>query len=216
LLIQNQFYQAFRRTNFFMFYLRPVYENRLLRRWWTGGQPAPPPHSVKMSILLYLADSIKADNFIETGAYLGDTIRHMRVRFRCIKSIEIAEQFVRQLRQEFAGDQHIEIVHGDSGKELPRIVPLLNGPTLYWLDAHYSGGQTEGADHVPIFAEIRAISELARDDHIIAVDDMKDFNGTDGYPTELELKDFLEALGYRVKSFNNIMQAEKQSVEATQ
>jgi hypothetical protein len=183
-----------------MFFLRPVYENRLLRRWWAGGQPAPPPHSVKMSILLYLADSIKADNFIETGAYLGDTIRHMRMRFRCIKSIEIAEQFVRQLRREFAGDQHIE---------------MLNGPTLYWLDAHYSGGQTEGADHVPIFAEIRAISELARDDHIIAVDDMKDFNGTDGYPTELELKDFLETLGYRVKSFNNIMQAEKQSVKTT-
>jgi hypothetical protein len=203
----SHLYRAFRRTSFFMSVLRPVHDFRLTRKWWADGRPAPPPHAIKMADLLHAADSIAAVNFVETGAYLGDTIRHMRGRFKHIFSIEIASVFAVPLQNEFAADGSIEIVLGDSGVELPKVVGKLVGPTLFWLDAHYSGGQTEGDGHVPIYDEISAIAKLCKFDHVIAIDDMKDFNGKDGYPTVPALHAYMEKLGYDLSNFNNIMHA---------
>jgi hypothetical protein len=197
----------FRKTWFFHDVMRPVYSRRILVKWWRAGRPSPPPHEVKLWSILYLADRINARNLVETGAYLGDTIRALRGRFDKILSIEIVPELAYPLQAEFAADKSIEIVIGDSGVEIKRLLPTLDGPSVFWLDAHYSGGPTAGDGYVPIFEEIEAIAAAGDCAHAIIVDDMKDFLGVDGYPTENQLKEKLRSLGYDVASFNNILHA---------
>ena len=159
-------------------YIRPIYSRALLRQWWSKGRPAPPPHEVKLAAILYLADRTGAQILIETGSYLGDTVRALRGRFDLIASIEIAPELAKPLQKEFAGDKSIRIALGDSGEELNRLLLEVKDPVVFWLDAHYSGGPTLGFGHVPIFAELDAIKRLATAAaHAILIDDPKDFTG---------------------------------------
>ena len=197
-------FRYIRRTHFVHNYVRPIYAKRLLLNWWAEGRPAPPPHDVKLSAILYLADRIDATVLVETGSYLGDTLRAMRERFDLIISIEIAPKFAQPLQREFAHDNNVRVILGDSGIELPNILAEIKQPTIFWLDAHYSGGSTLGSGYVPIYAEIDTIARLAPEKHAILIDDLKNFDGTEGYPTAIALVGRLRALNYDVATFNNM------------
>jgi hypothetical protein len=59
----------------------------------------------------------------------------------------------------------------------------LQQPALFWLDAHYSGPLTaRGPLDSPIAQELAAIAAHPVRGHVILIDDMRDFNGTGGYP----------------------------------
>lgn len=189
--------------------IRPIHDRNLVLNWWKKGRPAPPPHIVKLNTLLYWADYINAKVLVETGSYLGDTLRFMQGRFEKIYSIEIAEIFAIPLQNEFKNDSSIEVVLGDSSSSLPIVIQKISTPTVFWLDAHHSGGDTEGFGYVPIFAEIDSISNNMKATHAIIIDDMIDFNGKDGYPNVTELELYLNKLNYITVNFNNMMQAIK-------
>ncbi len=200
-------FRRLRRSNFIHDIVRPAYSRRLLVDWWKKGRPSPPPHEVKLWSILYLADSIGARNLVETGSYLGDTVRALRGRFDLIASIELAEELARPLQVEFKNDPTVRILIGDSGVELRQLLPELHGPTIFWLDAHYSGGPTLGDGYVPIYAEVDAISDAVSGPHALLIDDMKDFNGADGYPTEREILTHLTVRGYAAFISNNMLHA---------
>jgi hypothetical protein len=46
----------------------------------------------------------------------------------------------------------------------------------------------------PVFAEIRHILSHPVRNHVIVIDDARLFNGTDGYPTFRELRDFVDSI----------------------
>ena len=70
-------------------------------------------------------------------------------------------------------------------------VTRINKPTLFWLDAHYSGGETaQGPEDSPIMKELDFILNH-RSDHCILIDDARCFNGKAGYPRIGELKKML-------------------------
>ena len=144
---------------------------------------------------------------VETGSYLGDTVRALRGRFDVLASIEIAPVFAEPLQKEFHYDKSVRIILGDSGKELSRLLKEENMPTVFWLDAHYSGGETLGDGYVPIFGELNAIAHLAHEQHAILIDDAKDFDGEDGYPTADKLVEHLREAGYHVAVVNNMIHA---------
>jgi hypothetical protein len=200
-------YRRLRRSWLVHEYLRPIYTRRQLRTWWARGCPAPPPHEVKLAAILYLADRICAKVLVETGSYLGDTVRALRGRFDLIASIEIAPALAKPLQDEFATDPSVRIIVGDSGRALVQLLSELNEPTVFWLDAHCSGGPTMGSGYVPIYAELDAIQQLAHDQHALLIDDARDFTGEDGYPTADALVARLEAAGYRVFIANNMFHA---------
>lgn len=198
-------FRRVRRSKLIHALFRPIWDRQLLRRWWAEGRPNPPPHSIKLASIVYLGDSVGAKYLVETGAYLGDTVRALQGRFDRLYSIELAESLALPLQAEFASDPSIRIVIGDSGKKLATVLPEIDGPAVFWLDAHYSGGVTVGDGAVPIFAEIKLINSLCLHQHAILIDDMIDFKGDDGYPTTEALKIVLTGLGYRVSIFNNMM-----------
>jgi hypothetical protein len=76
----------------------------------------------------------------------------------------------------------VTLLQGDSGEVLASIVAQLESPALFWLDAHYSEGNTaRGSLETPVRRELEVILR-SPPDHVILVDDARSF-GTGDYPS---------------------------------
>lgn len=165
--------------------------------WILRNRPHPSPPHLKRHTIVTLAKKQKFESFVETGTYRGDMLERIskKTSVNRILSIELDERLATEARFRFQKDSKIEIVQGDSGKVLAHIMPGLPQPALFWLDGHYSGGVTAlGTTTTPIFAELQAIDSAKRNADVILIDDIRLFNGDDGYPTLEELTDFIHEL----------------------
>lgn len=80
-------------------------------------------------------------DFVETGTGAGDSLRHaLKFPFRKLYSVEIMATQAAKLQQDFAGEPRVEIHAGRSTDFLAELLPRLDAPVLFWLDAHYPGG----------------------------------------------------------------------------
>ena len=66
----------------------------------------------------------------------------------------------------------------------------MSEPALFWLDGHYSGGATANSGKSPIMDEVATILESDLE-HVLLIDDIRLFDGTDGYPTLSELRELV-------------------------
>jgi hypothetical protein len=168
-------------------------ELRDAKCWEASGRPLPPPPPVKQEILRDYARRFELEVFVETGTYLGDTTSALKGDFSRIVSIELSDALYERARRRFAGTEHVTIMHGDSGKILPQVVAGLAEPALFWLDGHYSAGITaRGEKETPVFEELEAVldSPVAKS-HVILIDDVRLFNGRDGWPSLDDLRAFV-------------------------
>ncbi|TAE78165.1 MAG: hypothetical protein EAZ65_02825 [Verrucomicrobia bacterium] len=169
-------------------------ESRALSKWEAAGRPAPPPHVVKQKNLRDFRDRFGLEILVETGTYKGDMVEAMKGGFRKVYSIELADHFHQAAVRRFQQDAHVEILHGDSGRVMAELVPKLDGPTLFWLDGHYSAGTTARGDKdTPILEELDHI--FARKDFhcVVLVDDARCFEGLSEqiYPSIDEVRAFV-------------------------
>jgi hypothetical protein len=168
-------------------------ERQILEAWEQAGKPAPPPHLIKQQVLRRYAKKHGLRVLVETGTYLGDMIEAMRPHFELIYSIELSEELFKKALQRFATAKNVELVHGDSGVQLPDLVKKLKQPALFWLDGHYSSGFTAKAEkETPIYEELNCIFSTPERRHVIIIDDARCFGVTADYPTLAELKRFVE------------------------
>lgn len=144
--------------------------------------------------------------FIETGTYAGNTIIAVKDSFEKIYSIELNNFIYKLAKQKFKSFPHIQILNGESDDVLRSLLPNINNRALFWLDAHYSSGATsKGKKHTPIFEELDAIFTHKIKNHIILIDDMKDFIGTNDYPTIEELTAYiLENSDYSIEIHSGV------------
>lgn len=143
---------------------------------------APPP--IKRMVVVAYCRRYGLNQFIETGTHLGDTLAYVALR-REVKatSIELDADFYRAAKHRFARYPNVLVLHGDSGKLLPKLVHDLEDPAVFWLDGHYSGGDTGKADlETPVSAEIQAILDSPIGGHVVLIDDARCFDGTQDYP----------------------------------
>ena len=106
---------------------------------------------------LFLAKNLKLDVFIESGTYMGETCREAQKYFEKVFTIEKSEQMYEQAKINLADSCLIFLLKGDTRDHLG---PLLvnNDNILFWLDAHWSGGQTYGeSDECPLLEELGII-----------------------------------------------------------
>jgi hypothetical protein len=158
---------------------------------WHG--PAPIPHVVKRRVIHEYAKRFRIRTFVETGTYLGDMLAAMSGRFDDLYSVELSDVFFDKACARFAREPHIHLRRGDSARVLPEILAELRQPALFWLDAHYSGGSTaRGVVDTPVADELVQLLAGAHD-HVILIDDARDFNGTHGYPTIEQLREMVAA-----------------------
>lgn len=122
------------------------------------------------------------NNFIETGAFLGDGIQKaLDSGFEKIISIELSEHYANVCKRRYMSNSCVEVIIGDSYFELQNTLEKYSTANFtYWLDGHFSGGDTAfGVKEFPIMEELEAILKRNIADEIIYVDDMRilrDFN----------------------------------------
>jgi hypothetical protein len=163
--------------------------------WLLAGRPVPPPSLAKQQALKAYARRFKLSTLVETGTYQGDTVDGLKSHFKKIYSIELGQQLFLSAQNRFASNPHIKIFQGNSSQVLPQVLAMTDGPCLFWLDAHYSGGITAMADtDTPITGELRVILGSSPLGHVLLIDDARLFRGACGYPTLDRLKDMLKEL----------------------
>ena len=166
-----------------------------LADWQKGGMSGPPPHIVKQRVLAEYAQRFDLRILVETGTYYGDMVAAMRSHFDRIYSVELSEKLHRLCAKRFKNDPHVKLYLGDSGIVLKKIVNELNQPALFWLDGHYSAGNTaKGEKETPIFEELDTILRAKIRNHIIIVDDARCFGVDPGYPTLADLASLVNAM----------------------
>lgn len=154
-----------------------------LLEWGVRGSPAPPPSVVKQATLLNYVIASGYRRFVETGTYLGETTRIIADLDLEIDTIELGANLYDRAVPLFADRPKVRLHLGDSTRLLPTILRDLPEPAVFWLDGHFSSGNTARGDKVtPIQEELLALEAHPVRDHIILVDDIRGFGGND-YPT---------------------------------
>jgi hypothetical protein len=132
-------------------------------------------HGIPERITTELSQLNQSTAFVETGTYLGGTTRWAATQFEQVLTIERAEQLYRQHSPGLAAIPNVTTHLGDSRTILPSIVAdLKDCRATFWLDGHYSGGETAGEhDECPLLDELAALN--TRNTDIILIDDARLF-----------------------------------------
>lgn len=158
--------------------------SRHVKRWRQRHDPGPPPASVKWHTVRSYGRKHRLRILVETGTYRGDMIEAVREQFTQVYSIELSSDLARRATERFAAVPNVRIVQGDSGERLAELLPKLDVPALFWLDAHYSGGETaRGQRTTPILHELELVLAAPDIGHVILIDDARLFGTDPAYPT---------------------------------
>lgn len=158
--------------------------------------PAPPEHSVKQAAIRELAARFGTRTMVETGTYRGDMVAEMLPYFDRIISIELSEELHRNARERFRDEPKVTLLQGDSGERITDAIAQIDGPALFWLDGHYSGGVTAmGESATPVVGELKHILDLGNRGHVILIDDARLFGRDPDYPSVAQIARIVEARG---------------------
>lgn len=151
--------------------------------WVKAGCPSPAPNVVKMAVVKHHVVGYGNRVFVETGTFLGSMVEHIAATGVTCHTIEIDPVIYKRAQTILGRHKNINLILGDSGVELPRVLSTLSEPATFWLDGHYSGSFTGKGDlDTPVSAELEHIMNHPVKGHVILIDDARDFTGKDGYP----------------------------------
>jgi hypothetical protein len=113
----------------------------------------------------------------------------MRNKFKTLQSIELSHEHYLSAKNRLSNYMSIQIHEGDSAIVLPLLLKDLKYRALFWLDGHYSAGNTaRGMLETPISNEVQAILEHRVKGHVILIDDARNFDGSHDYPDLSDLR----------------------------
>tara|TARA_E500000318_G_scaffold112007_1_gene133294 strand:- start:47 stop:1300 length:1254 start_codon:yes stop_codon:yes gene_type:complete len=123
-----------------------------------------------------IPDADEYTTFIETGTYLGETVREICPYFKNYHTIELSEYHYNNLNLQ---SPTLFRYLGDSSIKLPEILKKLKDDEkcVFWLDGHWSGGNTARGDKdCPLLEEIESINKLYKANNaLILIDDFRLF-----------------------------------------
>lgn len=163
------------------------------RRWEKDGAIPPMPHLGKQRVVIDYIRQYRINLFIETGTYKGRMVYAVMPYVKEIYSIELDEALFREARKRFAGYTNIHILQGQSGQVLRDVLSGIDGPCLFWLDAHWSGGSTaKSKSDTPIMQELECtLNHEEANNSVILIDDAHLFTGKNDYPSLETLKAYI-------------------------
>jgi hypothetical protein len=113
--------------------------------------------------------------FVETGTFLGETIFKMEPFFEKLHTIEIKQEFYLRALTNYRGNK-ITFHLGDSSVKLEPVCKGLDKPTLFFLDGHWSAGNTgKGKKDCPLYEELDNIIKHCNQKCLIIIDDIRLF-----------------------------------------
>jgi hypothetical protein len=140
--------------------------------------------------------------FVETGTYMGDTTHEASKLFKTVYSIELSPHYHACAKARFQSNPNIHLLEGDSSIVLGTLCPELNEPVFFWLDGHYSSGDTaKGAKDCPLVEELGHIMTKCTPPCVIAIDDVRLFgwHGTEDW-SEISVAPIMSLVSARMES----------------
>ena len=127
-------------------------------------------YGIHEKIALAMRDKYGLRALVETGTWHGDSAEWAADKFETVITIEIIEEYYKSAAKRLSGTS-VVCLPGDSREVLPRLAEGLT-PTLWWLDAHWTGHP----DYKAEYGRCAALDEIAiintsKLPHVIMVDD---------------------------------------------
>jgi len=123
--------------------------------------------------------------FIETGTCHGWTTFAMEPHFDEIHTIEIKQDLYEKTKGKYNGNK-INFYLGDSSVVLNDICKKVIQPSVFFLDGHWSAGNTgKGDKDCPLYEELAVIMNTFKQDAIIIIDDFRLFGKGPSTNTEV-------------------------------
>ena len=114
--------------------------------------------------------------FVETGTYMAETTVMASEVFNTVHTIEIKKAFCDRARNLYKDKKNINFHLGDSSILTPFICKKINTRTVFFLDGHWSAGNTgKGKKDCPLYEELTAIINNLNEEAFIIVDDCRLF-----------------------------------------
>lgn len=156
--------------------------------------------TVDPGFALDLRNALNLSRAVETGTFQGVTARSLADIFMDVVTIELSPELQAAAAQGLSDLPNVRSVQGHSAVLLREVAHAVT-PTLYFLDGHWSGGDTAGVeDECPVLDEIAAIGTGHPNDCLI-VDDARLFTSSpppphraEQWPSLLQVFDALRAL----------------------
>jgi hypothetical protein len=125
--------------------------------------------------IIQLKEKFEIEEFVETGTYKGHTSIWASKNFNSVKTIENSQIIFDKYSKKLTGYQNIERLFGNSADVIKKVANK-SKIQLFWLDAHWCGGDTFGTeDECPLIEELETIKEMAHPESIILIDDARLF-----------------------------------------
>ena len=170
----------------------------------------PPPHAIKARAVISHGRTHNIRVMVETGTCLGEMARKCSRHFVHIWTIELSETLAAEATKRLWSHPNVHVLCGESSELLPQLLADIREPVIFWLDAHYSGGVTaKGASECPLERELQIISEHARQDHILLIDDVR-LMGSGDYPSLERVCELVRQINprYRIQARDDILTCE--------
>ena len=115
------------------------------------------------------------ETFVESGTHLGHSILSLHKYFKKLYTVEISEHYYNLCVKSFEGIENVDLVLGDSVKTFPTFLEKIDTSAIFWLDGHWSCGNTGKGDvDVPLIEEIKIIDTF-KNKAAIVIDDVRLF-----------------------------------------
>jgi len=146
---------------------------------------------------IFIKNEMGLDVFVEGGTYLGNTAKAMSYIFRKVFTIEKSEIMFKRAEENLKNFDNVELLMGDTREYFGKILQS-NDNILFWLDSHWSGGDTYGEnDECPLMDELKIIFKY-RKNYVILIDDARLFMAPPPKPHKIEnwpsIKDIVNIL----------------------
>jgi len=123
----------------------------------------------------YLKKSMNLDVFVEGGTYKGGTAKSMSGKFNKVYTIEKSDVMFNIAKENLQDIDNVTMLKGDTREHLQEVLEK-NDNILFWLDAHWSGGDTYGEeDECPLIEELEIIFKYPNKNQVILIDDARLF-----------------------------------------
>lgn len=127
--------------------------------------------------LEYLRRYDNGDTFVETGTYMGHTVKlALNKGYKTIHTIELDDNLYQNAVEMFKDEPCVKVWRGDTVDCLKEIITTIEGPATFWLDAHASGPLVGGkSGPAPVLDELDIIATHSCKKHTIFIDDCRLF-----------------------------------------
>jgi hypothetical protein len=135
--------------------------------------------------ILYLIEAMRLSVFFEGGTYKGGTALKASKMVDKVITVERSDVIFAIARSAIGNVGNISMLKGDTRTHLQPVLES-NDNILFWLDAHWSGGETYGeTDECPLLEELRIIFSNSKN-YVILIDDARLFLAPPPKPHRLD------------------------------